>query len=505
MRKQRIEGKKLKIKVNKKNNGITLIALVITIIVLLILAGVTIATLTGENGILTRASQASEQTEIAEEKEAIGIAYAGVLADNNGTGVSADELQNELQKNGYNATVTDNGNGTFTVKFETGREYTINADGSIEGGNGESGDNTETDIAGKYYEDDTNITVDGKPVTIPGGATVSGIDGEYESVDDGLVIYITNGDTIEDWNADEDGNEILDVQEDYDQFVWVPVEKAYITEADIANQTGETNYEKLQNYIAGNKVYPMAIQLSDGSYKGILYDFTEENGAVTITPRDYTTTSSYREPDVVTGYDNITTYLDQINGILNTSYSSSDDFKNALQIEFNEMVGKVNTNKGFWSGRYETSNMSNSTTTTYDISNEIQVGVKKGTTNGINSVTWYRMYAQQEIYAKLALTNSTSITSSMIWGSQWDQIMIWMKDVKNTINTTNGQYYVTNAVGMGNYGTGDDDTNTSAPVATGNREAYKVKNIYDLAGNVADWSLEADYTNDRGLRRRQLR
>ena len=116
------------------------------------IVGVTIATLTGENGILTRASEASEQTEIAEEKEAIGVAYAGVLADNNGTGVSADELQNELQKNGYNATVTDKGNGTFTVKFETGREYTINADGSIEGGNGESGDNTETDIAGKYYE-----------------------------------------------------------------------------------------------------------------------------------------------------------------------------------------------------------------------------------------------------------------------------------------------------------------------------------------------------------------
>ncbi len=464
------------------------------------IVGVTIATLTGENGILTRASEASEQTEIAEEKEAIGVAYAGVLADNNGTGVSADELQNELQKNGYNATVTDKGNGTFTVKFETGREYTINADGSIEGGNGESGDNTETDIAGKYYEDDTNITVDGKPVTIPGGATVSGIDGEYESVDDGLVIYITNGDTIEDWNADEDGNEILDVQEDYDQFVWVPVEKAYITEADIANQTGETNYEKLQNYIAGNKVYPMAIQLSDGSYKGILYDFEEGTDGVTVTPKDYTTTNSYREPDVVTSYDSNTTYLDQINGILNTSYSSSDDFKNALQIEFNEMVRKVNTNKGFWVGRYETSNMSDSTTTTYDVSNEIQVGVKKGTTNGINSVTWYRMYAQQKSYSNLALTQS-GVTSSMIWGSQWDQIMIWMR---GTRNESQSSYYVINAVGMGNYGVADADDydDTSNPAETG---YYDVKNIYDLAGNVYDWSLEAYNTSYRVLRRRLLR
>ena len=131
-----VKNKKDKEKMKgRKNNGITLIALVITIIVLLILAGVTIATLTGENGILTRASDASKQTEVAEEEEAIKIAYSGVLADNNGTGVSAGELQDELEKNGYSAEVTDNGNGTYTVKFESGREYTINADGSVESGN----------------------------------------------------------------------------------------------------------------------------------------------------------------------------------------------------------------------------------------------------------------------------------------------------------------------------------------------------------------------------------
>ena len=49
-----------------KNRGITLIALVITIIVLLILAGVSIATLTGQNGILTNATKAKEETEKAE-------------------------------------------------------------------------------------------------------------------------------------------------------------------------------------------------------------------------------------------------------------------------------------------------------------------------------------------------------------------------------------------------------------------------------------------------------
>ena len=52
---------KLNLKERKKQaKGITLIALVITIIVLLILAGVTIATLTGENGILTKAQNAKK-------------------------------------------------------------------------------------------------------------------------------------------------------------------------------------------------------------------------------------------------------------------------------------------------------------------------------------------------------------------------------------------------------------------------------------------------------------
>ena len=60
---------KEKKKRTQKNNGITLIALVITIIVSLILVGVTIATLTGDNGILTRASDAKIETIVATVKE----------------------------------------------------------------------------------------------------------------------------------------------------------------------------------------------------------------------------------------------------------------------------------------------------------------------------------------------------------------------------------------------------------------------------------------------------
>ena len=56
-------------KTKKNTRGITLIALVITIVVLLILVGVTIAALSGDNGILTRAKEAKEKTELAQKEE----------------------------------------------------------------------------------------------------------------------------------------------------------------------------------------------------------------------------------------------------------------------------------------------------------------------------------------------------------------------------------------------------------------------------------------------------
>ena len=64
---QKIGGYQMKRNVN--NNGITLIALVVTIIVLLILAGVSINMLTGQNGILNRAAEAKEKTETASKDE----------------------------------------------------------------------------------------------------------------------------------------------------------------------------------------------------------------------------------------------------------------------------------------------------------------------------------------------------------------------------------------------------------------------------------------------------
>ena len=57
----------------KNDNGITLIALVLTIIILIIVAAVSIATLTGDNGILTKAQEARETKKVADIEEQLKL------------------------------------------------------------------------------------------------------------------------------------------------------------------------------------------------------------------------------------------------------------------------------------------------------------------------------------------------------------------------------------------------------------------------------------------------
>ena len=82
----------------KKNqmSGITLIALVVTIIVLLILAGISIQMLSGDNGILTRAGDAKTMTDEAQIREKIQLAYHSALTGGKGS-YTKENLEEELE------------------------------------------------------------------------------------------------------------------------------------------------------------------------------------------------------------------------------------------------------------------------------------------------------------------------------------------------------------------------------------------------------------------------
>ena len=118
----------------KGRNGITLIALVITIIVLLILAGVAIATLTGDNGLLTKAGNAKNTSEKGEIEEQVKLAYnEWKLRKETGETVGLQNtVQTTLDKMYENAVVNKQGKAiSINVK---GYEFTLIDDGTMEEG-----------------------------------------------------------------------------------------------------------------------------------------------------------------------------------------------------------------------------------------------------------------------------------------------------------------------------------------------------------------------------------
>ena len=185
--------------------GITLIALVITIIVLLILAGVSIAMLTGQNGILTQAQNAKTTTENKSAEEKVKLAIMGARADD-GT-LTVGKLRTELAN--YGGTVEGD---TFPVTATVdGKSFTVDANGNVTSAGSSTEPNppasTENGTLGAVTGNEkTNTTVKdslGNQVVVPAGFKVVNKDA---NVTDGIVVEDVSH------SATAGG-----------QFVWIPV------------------------------------------------------------------------------------------------------------------------------------------------------------------------------------------------------------------------------------------------------------------------------------------
>ena len=115
--------------VKNKNSGITLIALVITVIVLLILAGISISMLSGNNGILQRATDAKTETEKGEVYEQISLATASGEMEYYSNGTDRITAYKNALLNGVDGidrdNLIDNGSNliTGTVTTKSGKKY----------------------------------------------------------------------------------------------------------------------------------------------------------------------------------------------------------------------------------------------------------------------------------------------------------------------------------------------------------------------------------------------
>ena len=125
--------KNLEMKEVQEQKGITLLVLVVTIIVLLILAGITIGALTGDNGIINNTKTAKEETEIANEKEILEKATVEAMGKNKYGNIEEAELQNALnQETGDGKTEAVEVGDEFEVLFkESNRYYIVDKDGNV--------------------------------------------------------------------------------------------------------------------------------------------------------------------------------------------------------------------------------------------------------------------------------------------------------------------------------------------------------------------------------------
>ena len=390
------------------------------IIVLLILAGVTIATLTGDNGILTKAQEASENTKRANAEEQVKLAVQASYGTDGK--INMDTLNNELKKIDN---LTYKGSPISDSNKITSLPDTVNVDGYNVTING-NGSTSVGDSGGNDNEGESEV--DG--VTIPDGFYYVG-----GSKEEGIVI----SDSAEDENKGTSWEVAKTLKGN--QFVWVPVED------DSAFKTYKGYY--------------------DGNIDSMLSDCKEpyEDG-----------------------------YVNEVD-------------------EYNAMKKSVLEHDGFYVGRYE-AGTANAEERAEESGITDDVVVKQGA-NVYNYIGWSDSDdikdetggAVQKAKEFASENNYTSVISTLIYGVQWDAIMAWIEpryksqNIEIKKDLLEEKNFVADSTGKGNY---DEDENTNpwrgSVTTTGASADYVVKNIYDLAGNIYEWTMETCYTNKRVVR-----
>ena len=178
-------------KINTKS-GITLIALVVTIIVLLLLAGISIQMLTGDNGILQRAGEAKKEQEMAQLKEHAELIKHTLLIDKLGKNPKRSELINAILADSYFEGSTKKGINAIATSDE---KYDIIIDNklNIQVAMHQSDEITEKLEAGLYDEETMDLKISWEELTKSGGPII---------VQDGIVSTHPNFSTRTNSSAD---------------------------------------------------------------------------------------------------------------------------------------------------------------------------------------------------------------------------------------------------------------------------------------------------------------
>ena len=151
----------------KKNSGITLIALAITMVIMLILAAISVATLSGDNSLIKNAGEAKEDADVKQEQDIINQAVYQAMNNNTWGELVASELQNELENITKREVTITPYNSKFKASFtDSGRSYIVDEKGQSKKTTvvktGDTDLSTVSDLSTKY-----GVTVDYKSTSHP--------------------------------------------------------------------------------------------------------------------------------------------------------------------------------------------------------------------------------------------------------------------------------------------------------------------------------------------------
>ena len=439
----------------KQSKGITLIALVITIIVLLILAGVTITMLTGDNGILKQATNARETNSKAEFEEQVKLAVIASRV-NDTANIDLKTLDEEIDKiSGTTITKSEDDNLPWTVKKRS-YEVTITADGTITSNttgkdDGKKDEDTKIDYGTKKPEEDTRTVIEQATEAKPEGSTIDSTTNE----DTGIVMIDSNN----------------------NEWVWVEVPATVFTSA-----TNSTDYDNIKADLI--------------SYASDYRDsYTDEwyamDGSTLVTASTEGLTDAQK-------------LLNNGCGLTYNEYNTN----------YNKMLSSIYTNKGFYIGRYEAGIVGSDENTSLARYSRTEI-----TSSSPKAVSKKDMIPYNFVYCSDAqqLANGMATgnkTSSLMYGIQWDLVCKFLEVKSHWDTSTNtAQYYIKeNSTSWGNYGNStftinstkakkynssnkscDDITGektSSMLLTTGASEYTNKMNIYDFAGNEYEWTLE---------------
>lgn len=356
-------------------SGITLVALVVTIVVLLILAGVSINLVLGNNGIISKSQNAADKYNETSQEE-----------------------QNKLSSI-----------DKFIEGYETEKGVIVTENNTI------------------------YIDQEGNTITIPIGFAVVK---DADTIDNGLVISDKAND---DMNNTAKGN----------QFVWVPV-----TEYSI--------FHLIEGYWKGS-LDTMVRQASNPSREaGSVLNVTGKPGKPNVLNSTKGTTESVAMYESVKKYGGfyIARFESGINGTKDNGSLTTKTLTNGSVKPLSQKGAGV-WNNICWGGS----------------ASDIASDGLAGNDNDDGAVKVAR-----SMYVK---SNNCGVTSTLCYGVQWDAVMSYI-DSNYETGTCLSTSYLVNSTGKGNY--------TKQLSTTG---YYSIKNIYDLAGNVAEWTQEVYNSSDR--------